>query len=194
MKANGACIHETRLKQTEHYFWQVHLDSPGCSPGAQGRGSALKHIQSFCERGLFVYFKASPYGAGIHFNIHLVVYWNTLQRRKLAGTNFALSLCLGPDLWYLPGRHLCTCVVPHHFCGYCQGTALDYLVLVASRAYVHRSHKNAINRERATPHGTAVETQQTETPSLGKRGLLASLHSCNLRGRLLVKHTSRDQL
>lgn len=59
------------------------------------------------------------------------------------------------------------------------GTPPDHLALTASRADIPQG----CNKEFLTSYtaGTAVESQQTETPSSWKRGLLASLHSFSMK-------------
>ena len=79
-----------------------------------------------------------------------------------------------------------------------QGTPLDHLVLMASGAYIHGSHRTITNSSElfsqpTPPAQVTAQRQQTEPhpQSFCEKCLSAYLHSCGLRGRLLLKHTSR---
>lgn len=108
------------------------------------------------------------------------------------------SLC--PDLRHehLPGRSLCTCLVPQLVCRRPGGTLLHCL----STAGLARSdptgpgetEKESL-RDDPLPQGS-VQRCRSETPNLlafSEKGLHAYPKSCGLRVSLLIQHTSRDQ-
>lgn len=67
-----------------------------------------------------------------------------------------------------PGKELVHSSGTLIFVAVTQGTLVDYLALVASRAYAHRSHRTIINRECLTsyhPKGTTA-MQKIEVSSL----------------------------
>lgn len=81
-----------------------------------------------------------------------------------------------------------------NFCDCCQGTPLYHVVLVASGAYTHESHRRVTNRKRVLKQlpspGPTKRQQTTGAQSFHEGGLLVNHHDCGLRGRLLIKHPS----
>ena len=85
------------------------------------------------------------------------------------------------------------------FCGCSQGTPLDCYGLMAAEFFCHGSHRTLTNWERIlkqlSPLGHSREaTANWGAQSCFDRGLLAYLHSYGLKGRLLIKHTSKSRL
>lgn len=80
------------------------------------------------------------------------------------------------------------------------GTTLDPLALVANGTYIRGCHRTATNREIVLywlpPCQGTAERQQSEMhiQYFCERCLLAYLHNCGPRGKLLIKSTSKGQL
>lgn len=88
---------------------------------------------------------------------------------------------------------------PQHkdFCGCHPQTPLDCLDLVVTRTNTQGSHRATTKREmflNSYTLGTEQEAINQGPKSFCERGQLFYLHRCNLRGRLLIKHTSKGGL
>lgn len=113
---------------------------------------------------------------------------------------FVLSLCCIPEHQYLPEANVYIHKVPWLYiqcsslCGCCQGTPLHSLALVASGAYTYGSQRTVTNKERILKwhylQCTARGNRLRSSNFLWKRPI-ANHHSCSLKDRNLIKHTSK---
>ena len=131
--AREACI--PRYHETVTTGETVHSKLP-CSEHYTNSRVKYNPTQSFCERGLVVCAGSLASVTGLRFGSHLGPYGGAFREHRLMDAISALLLCLASACWYLPERSLYSRLAPLIFFDCCPGIPPNYLVLMASGAYI----------------------------------------------------------
>lgn len=109
----------------------------------------------------------------------------------MAGVNFAFSLCLTPEHWYLSERSLYPQMVPQFlWLPPMRGLQITWLYqpvgfTLAGLTSLYRTEKAFLTSYHSQGKARRQKTEEANL-SFCKRGLLAYLHSCSLRSRFLL--------